>query len=411
MKDLHCPQSKGSAVKDLNGLAMSAPRLSQEFRSLALDCLYRLAKSFPNDFSSEHVDLLKVLIPVDPSKSLAILVEYSQHLSDIANPIDITDLLSNPSFLNPTSALDYVRFIWYLLTERAEFKNNHISKYITYLLAVFRCRHPPAITAACSILQTFERPLTLDDHLIGRHLLNPELTPSIIELILTTKSAVGPRIVSGIVHHLRPGPPYFALLSIARSRSARALIQSPGWLESNLKPVAILKLFIVVMLHSKLRRPLVQLKEAINFLCELASIRNVAVATLMFTLLRRLVTSEEDLIGFRRTHFISVYFASVKELNDSSALEAALLVLDGFAETGYMEDYVGIVPELREILKRADRIAVMALGVVVKLARFRELRAAMLECRFPAYFERIAKRGYERQAAAFEANWKRRGED
>jgi hypothetical protein len=389
---------------------MSIPRLSRNFRDLALDSLYRLAKSFPSQFTAEHANLLQALTPGDPAKCIAIIAIYCQHLPEIESPVDVTALLSSRSFLRRDSALDYVKLTYYLLSEFEEFRTTHLSEYTSYLLNALGSRDPKAIAASCRALSYYsERPLILDDTAIGRHFFNRETASSIIELLLTTECVVGAAVVKGLCGHLDSRNASFALLKIGGSSSARALVQAPLWLSSSLPATVKVKLLICLILHQKLRRPTAQLRETINFLCQLAALRKPAVARILWALIRRLVTSEETLAGFRRAGFLSTYFGSVMDLNDSSALESALLVLDTFVDIGYLEDYAAVIPELRAIVKRGDKIAAFALDVVVKLARFPEARPALEETKFPRYFEKIAKVGFEEQAAAFRDNWKTGG--
>jgi hypothetical protein len=88
-------------------------------------------------------------------------------------------------------------------------------------------------------------------------------------------------------------------------------------------------------------------------------------------------------------------------------VEAGMLTFDSFVDVGFLPEYLELIPDLKVVLSRRDKIASFTVAVVVKLTQYRKCCQVLAENGFRKYFAGLRKMvHYQKACDEFEENMK-----
>jgi hypothetical protein len=396
---------------------MSYARLSPHARRQALELLYHVADTEPESFDGQLVDLLRSLIPGDPTGTLAIIAKYLSHFDELHEPWPVIDILFSfdRRFIRSVAAADFVNLI-FSVCAHPEVQEARHQQFTDVLVNACTAAEPAVVAASCRALSlTGTEPIDLErvDSVIGRQLINAEVAPSIFQLLLRKGCCIGPLTIEALVARASTTRDLDACAALLRQAATKegafALVQNPKWLVTHGRfSVWALRIFLTILLNHSLRMDLVQLSETQIFLNRLAEIESPEVMKLLSTITKRLVISQDALPKFQTSHFLAHFCKKVIELADGESLQAAMMCLDAFVDVGYIDDYIAIIPELKTVLGRQDKTAAFVIRIIAKMARFPQCCPALAKNGFPRYFDALKGiQAYHQQCSIFEKNFKR----
>ena len=393
-------------------------RVSRKKANEALDALYRIADTAPSRFDASLVNLLRILIGMDPAKSLIIIREYATHFDELEEPWSVLDLLhsQHKEFIESSSASAFVGTVFWLLKTFEDFRAERADDFTNALLNALHCSDKESIAASYRTLSIYgSEPIELRDGVTGEHLLDPEVSASVLQLLLRKECLVGPSIVQSLTRLAGESEDaFYALMKIALTkRGSAALVDAPVWLvkKNGLAPTQKLKVMLAVMQNRALRVTLAQVPNTAVFLAGLCRIKDVEISKMLSTVARRFVVSEECLAGFGAAKFLSSYMDACVEVGKEQAIEAAVMCLDAFVDCGFVADMPEVVKHVKEFLKRQDKVAGHSVGIAARMARFPECAEVMKSMGFVRYFGKLEKMGsFAKECALFKKNVKSAGE-
>lgn len=388
--------------------------VSRQRASDALNALYRVADTSPTSFTQELTELLRTLIRLHPGKSLTVIRRYARHFTDLEEPWSVLDLLHSEykAFVDSPCAHAFVKTVFWLLDQYEDFRAERADDFTNVLLNVLHNNDKTLVASSYRTLSFYGSGLIeLRDGVTGEHLQDPELSDSVLQLLLRKECLVGRSIIKSLTRLTTSNSDaFFALMKIGVTKhGSAALVDEPFWIssKSGLSHVQKLKLLLIAMQNTGLRFGLAKIPDTAAFLTDLCGISDVEISKLLSTVVRRLVVSEDSLKPFENVEFLSLYIGKCVEVGEEAAIEAAVMCLDRFVKCGFVRDMPKVIPYVKEFLKRKDKVAGYSVGIAASMARFPECAVVMKKTGFARYFETLEKTGnFRKECATFSKGMK-----
>jgi hypothetical protein len=378
------------------GVVRLLPHKDHFLSGVILDVLEGLVAHVPVLFDSGFVSVLSDLLHRKPRRVVHLLSVYSKSFDEIENPWPILDIVVNHAKLlaqSPASA-DAVALIRTLLKNESYYERR-----------LHNCRSalPVFLTSddTATVLATYrlighivDGHCELDFSLIQDHLLDKELCPSAIALLLKIPDlAPSTDLVFGILRasrHLAKASELLLNL-VQRVETAKILMRQPKFLKHPLPTFAdTFQILLQILTFQNLRDQVAECEELPMLFAAAADEKSVDAWVCFDRVLRRISVNRNFLGMLDDNDFLRNLAAASSEVDDPDALVGVFKTLASLARIGFSRDFHMFGHTLKQSLKgKDDRLARAALFAARELLAHHQIVRHFRSIRLDACLRRF----------------------
>ncbi|KAH0788788.1 TKL family protein kinase [Histomonas meleagridis] len=373
------------------------------------DSIYRIficiAQEHPRQLSLAQV---KSLIELSPTNSnfFHLFSEISLSTSRFTSLIPIASVFldfSN-SALNSKNSISYVRIIKHLLTHSTAFKSKYRTKSLVILNNATKSNKKSLVRAAyASLCNEAELPNDIDVETLCTQITTPGIRDEICHMLLKMREVpVNKELIDTLINKANViiMSPYI-LCKIAQSENgSKYLLTNNSWFTSNMGPLGIFSIFLVLFSRKENRKELTQYPKLIPFLMKIIMVRKHTEMKAVATIIRRLYLTKQFVTKLCNEGFVERFINEALRSQNWDLLNSCLLMLDSLARVTYNDKFLLLFPSMKQILTAHPQTALIALSLLTVLSRFEQTHMEFIrykvihtlaEMKLPVMFEDYRK--------------------
>ena len=318
---------------------------------------------------------LNLLTKKSPEKSIILYANYLKQYDTISNAAPVINCLldNQKAFYRSKVGNEYISTLFFLCFNSEAFFKKYMQHCRPIFCTFMHSEDPTAAkTAYYAVFTLLDSEFQLPFQQIISDVCDVDLSQSAVSVLLKLTSFPMPQqLIDNLLEIVDDrNDAFLLLLRIADvQQGAKNIINNTSWLlESSLKIVDKLKLFMVILKHLKLRERVSSLEEIPQFLTNLAKSNNVQVRICLGVTIRKLLITKSTLDELTEKGFFNALLAAINEKENDTVVGLLIEVIASLAKNGYTKSYKMFIEPLVSCLEDSDKVCKSAFTALIYLS-------------------------------------------